>query len=120
MCNKCFNEEFYGFSSQSIFEKIWNELKSKLSNDKLIQLSDFEGYFSKPFIRLGTFSLGSKSFNGCKVYQCKYCSQIWNLAYPENAFRGFLLKEENYLKSESPKKRFWRIAKGFYVLVLIV
>ena len=119
MCDNCFNKEYYGFYSDAIFLDIWNELKSKISNNQLIELKEFEGYSTKPVIQLGPLGIGSKHFDGCDVYQCKYCHQIWNIAPPENAFRGFLLKEENYPKTETKKERSLRTAKFIYIMILI-
>ena len=93
MCNYCFSENIYGFNSQMDFEVIRNQIEEKQQQGVLIYVGGFGGEI-KPLIKIGRFGIGGKTRPSYRLYTCTKCNINWKLSVPENALRGFLIKED--------------------------
>lgn len=96
MCDNCFQNEIKSFKHQDEFDEFYRNLKLLIANGILITIRKSDGYFTKPKSKIFGIEFGSDSINEYYEYECSICLQKWKLSIPENAWRGFLLKSENY------------------------
>ena len=96
MCKACYNNEILRFETQQDFNVFYSELQIKISIGTLIFNGTFDGDFTPPKFELFGLGVGSKIIHDYDEYECSICKQKWKLSMPENAWRGFLLKSENY------------------------
>jgi len=96
MCKQCYREEISNFDSQLDFNDFYDEFKIKISTGILTFKKTFAGDFLPPKIEIFGIGVGSKIIHDYDEYECTECMQKWKLSIPENAWRGFFLKSENY------------------------
>jgi hypothetical protein len=103
MCKFCFETEIHNFNSLSEFENFERELFSKK-------------------IRILESSKKKNTFLDFDVsYQCNNCLEIWHLSEPENAWRGYFLKENSAKKIIAKiKKSDLKKKCGFFFLLVIM
>lgn len=80
MCEKCFESNIYKFESEFEFNQF--EMKFDFKN-KFLKINNTQHEYLNDF-----------HF----VYNCDYCKTVWWLSMPDNAWRGYFLKEENAKK----------------------
>ncbi|MFC7772977.1 hypothetical protein [Flavobacterium sp. GCM10027622] len=103
MCEKCFENNIYKFRSEIEFKEFEKDfdLKNKflkIDNSQQEYLNDFQ-----------------------YVYNCENCKTIWWLSLPENAWRGYFLKEESAKKHiEEIRKDDKRKKVGCFILLGII
>ena len=56
----------------------------------------FEGEIIDSGFKIFGIGFGGEIIHDYDEYECSVCKQKWKLSMPENAWRGFLLKSENY------------------------
>lgn len=88
------------FISHVDFEKI-----DKIIFNQFKPLEHTKWYSPIPKVKFLFYEYGAENPEGGFIYECKACNQLWELSYPENAYRGYfkgidLNKEEikKYLK----------------------
>ena len=93
MCKKCFENNIYRFENQSQFNEFEENFNLK---DKFITIVNSTHTY-----------LNDSHY----VYNCENCKTVWWLSIPENAWRGYFLKEkeaknhiEKMRKSDEKKK----------------
>lgn len=99
MCNFCFDNDIKRFEDYQSFEKFDLELDQKRKLDEtqngLVVLDNTGAYLDYGF----------------QILQCYNCGTVWWFSTPDNAWRGFFMKEvnakfqlENYRKSDQKKR----------------
>ena len=85
MCNECFDKQYYGFPSQSEFEKFEGilDLKCKTGEIKILD--------SKSEVESGLLDFRM-------YYQCITCKEKFVMSIPDNAWRGYFLTEQNAIE----------------------
>jgi hypothetical protein len=102
MCESCFETEIYKFNSLSEFENFERELFLKDKNFCILESS-------------------KKTFLDFDVsYQCNKYLEIWYLAEPDNAWRGYFLKKDSAKIYIDEIKKFHLKKKYGYFLVLVI
>lgn len=96
MCDKCFQEEIKSFQYQNEFDEFYKNLKYLIASGIIIKIRNSPGYYTEPKYKILGIEFGIDSINEYIEYECSFCHQKWKLSIPENAWRGFLLKSENY------------------------
>jgi len=96
MCKDCFQQEIYSFSNELEYKRIENMVNELISSKTLEFIDYFKGAFSKPKFEIFGLGFGSETYHDYNEYECIVCNQKWKISYPDNAWRGFLLKSENY------------------------
>ncbi|OIQ23983.1 hypothetical protein [Lacinutrix sp. MedPE-SW] len=79
MCNFCFNIEYEKFATQIDFVEFDLLLNKKLEAKILVVLGLRE----------------HRKLVSDYIYKCTKCDVIWCLSSPDNAWRGYFLKERN-------------------------
>ncbi|MDQ3191750.1 MAG: hypothetical protein M3Q58_09160 [Bacteroidota bacterium] len=93
MCKFCFQEIIRGFYSELEFKKVEIEIEKREKDGILTYIGDFGGEI-KPFIKIAGIGIGGETIPGYRLYLCNKCGIKWKLSIPENAWRGFLIKED--------------------------
>lgn len=112
MCEDCFQELIYKFSTQQNFENFENALQTKCTVGKLLILDKHKtDYLS--------------AFDSNLYYECKTCKEVWVLNIPDNAWRGYFLpldKAIEYKKeiNKLDKKRSIGCLIALTVIVVVV
>ncbi len=93
MCDKCFNIEIYYFDTDTDYLILKNKLVEKITNGNLIFITKLVTE-DEPLVKLGEWELPlfKKLGHACEIYKCLYCNTFWELAEPENAWRGRFVK----------------------------
>lgn len=104
MCSYCFNKEYKGFPSHDDFERFEKDLDLKLRENKVeIYVPTGEGVID--------YELN---------YICKICNEKFVMSVPDNAWRGYFLKEENALKYLDDLKQSDRKTRNGCLVMLLV
>ena len=86
MCKRCFDTEYDGFDSEIDFVGFELELSKRLWKEPAFHLLQ-EG--------------GEQDYS----YICDECGEIWCLSVPENAWRGYFLKQKNRIDYKARIKK---------------
>lgn len=95
-CN-CDSHWYDSFISQIDFDRL-----DKTTLDLFYPLGATQQYSPKPKVSFLFYEYGAESSEGGFIYKCKTCNKLWELSYPENAYRGYFkgisLNEEEIKK----------------------
>jgi hypothetical protein len=107
MCEDCFEKEYYGFPSQTEFEKFEEVLDLKCRSKKVLileskneqkgELIDFRMY-----------------------YKCSSCNENYVMSIPDNAWRGYFLTEQNAIEYHNKLKTSDKNKKYGCLVILIL
>ncbi|UOK42226.1 MULTISPECIES: hypothetical protein [Flavobacterium] len=108
MCKDCFDKQYYGFPSQTEFEKFEEILDLKCKSEKIKILesqNEIEG-------ALMDFRM---------YYQCNTCKEKFVMSIPDNADRGYFLTEQNAIEyHERQRKRYRKENIGCIIILVII
>ena len=96
MCDKCFLYEIRSFIDEESFKIVNDKIKLLLGSMGLNHVRYFEGDFIDSGFKILGIGFGGEIIHDYNEYECLFCHQKWKVSWPENAWRGFLLKSENY------------------------
>lgn len=114
MCDFCFNYDINTFEDNKSFENFDLQLDQKRNlkpNQNGLIVVDFNG-----------------SYSGCyfQVLKCNHCGGFWWFSTPDNAWRGFFMREENAkikingIRKDDHKKRLGCIVVMILIALMIV
>lgn len=89
-CNEYWHDSFPSESDFKKFEKILEE--------KFKPIAHTISYSPKPKIKFLIYAYGAENWEGGYIYECIDCKTLWELSWPENAYRGYF-KSINLNKS---------------------
>ncbi|MDO8316756.1 MAG: hypothetical protein Q7T12_04455 [Flavobacterium sp.] len=107
MCNECFDKQYYGFPSQSEFEKFEGilDIKCKTGEIKILD--------SKSEVESGLLDFRM-------YYQCITCKEKFVMSIPDNAWRGYFLTEQNAIEYHEKIKTSDKKKKNGCLIILFL
>lgn len=107
MCKDCFEKQYYGFPSQTEFEKFEEILDFKCNAEKIKILE------SKNEIENGLIDFRM-------YYQCNTCKEKFVMSIPDNADRGYFLTEQNAIEYHVKQRKRYRKENIGCIIIIIM
>lgn len=82
-CN-CNSLWYNSFVSQNEFEKLYSGILNQFN-----PIGHTAWYSPIPTVKFLFYEYGAQNAEGGFIYECKACNHLWELSYPENAYRGY-------------------------------
>jgi len=108
MCDSCFQNLIYKFESAKEFE----DFETVIQNKCIVGQIDIIDRHNENYLLAGL-----EPYN---FYKCRSCNEIWILAIPDNAWRGFFLPQDKAIQYRKEIKRKERKAQIGCVVIVIV
>lgn len=109
MGKDCFDKQYYGFPSQTEFEKFEEILDLKCRSQKI------------KILESGNEAKG-ELMDFRMYYECNTCKEKFVMSIPDNAWRGYFLTEQNTIKYHEKLKKSDKEKRNgcFLIIVLII
>ena len=121
MCEKCDIGEFQRFDTYQTHEAFDLELTKKLGQGILVNKGIIQGASNTPTINFKEIQIGGSVLSSFDLIQCSVCNQKYHYSFPDNAWRGFYLKEENHPNTieDDVKQRRIKLALKLIIIAII-